>query len=269
MGKHAQVDSVAVRWSDGFVNHDEIKASPCAVMTLDEIEKPTGSCPYLYAWDGRQFRFVTDLLGASPLGLRVTDTKFIDTDLADVAGHLRHHIHFLKRTEFGGQDQGLRKVFDLRLSDPTNAFVVDATGVGTIAVKDPALVRDVAKAHAGNIAIGIDARNGQVAVEGWAKTANVLAIDLARRFEDAGVAALIYTDIARDGTGSGLNLQETAALASAVKIPVIASGGLGSLDDLRALKALAHPNIAGAIAGRALYDGRLDPAAALSLLQGA
>ncbi len=138
--------------------------------------------------------------------------------------------------------------------------------LGTIAVKDPTLVRDVAKAHAGRIAIGVDARNGQVAVEGWAKTANVSAIDLARRFEDAGVAALIYTDIARDGTGSGLNLDETAALASAVKIPVIASGGLGSLDDLRALKALAHPNIAGAIAGRALYDGRLDPAAALALL---
>ena len=138
--------------------------------------------------------------------------------------------------------------------------------LGTIAVKDPTLVRDVAKAHGGRIAVGIDARSGQVAVEGWAKTANISAIDLGRRFEDAGVAALIYTDIARDGTGSGLNLQETVALASAVKIPVIASGGLGSLDDLRALKALAHPNIAGAIAGRAHYDGRLDPAAALALL---
>ncbi len=140
--------------------------------------------------------------------------------------------------------------------------------LGTIAVKDPELVREMAKTHAGRIAVGIDARQGQVAVEGWAKTANTSAINLARRFEDAGVAALIYTDIARDGTGIGLNLEETAALAAAVKIPVIASGGVGSLDDLRALKALAHPNIAGAIVGRALYDGRVDAEAALTLLRG-
>ena len=139
--------------------------------------------------------------------------------------------------------------------------------LGTIAVKDPALVREMAKSHAGRIAVGIDARQGQVAVEGWSAATNVSAVDLARRFEDAGVAAIIYTDIARDGTGTGLNLEETATLASAVKIPVIASGGIGSLDDLRALKALAHPNIAGAIAGRALYDGRLDAAAALAFLQ--
>jgi len=140
--------------------------------------------------------------------------------------------------------------------------------LGTIAVKDPALVREMAKPHAGRIAVGIDARQGQVAVEGWSAATNVSAVDLARRFEDAGVAAIIYTDIARDGTGTGLNLEETATLASAVKIPVIASGGIGSLDDLRALKALAHPNIAGAIAGRALYDGRLDAAAALKLVHG-
>lgn len=137
--------------------------------------------------------------------------------------------------------------------------------LGTIAVKDPALVKEVAKTHAGRIAVGIDARNGHVAVEGWAKTASATAIDLARRFEDSGVAAIIYTDIARDGTGSGLNLEETAAVASAVKIPVVASGGIGSLDDLRALKALNHPNIQGTIVGRALYDGRVDPAAALAL----
>ena len=137
--------------------------------------------------------------------------------------------------------------------------------LGTIAVKDPALVKEVAKSHAGRIAVGIDARGGQVAVEGWAATANVTATDLARRFEDAGVAAIIYTDIARDGTGTGLNLEETAALASAVKIPVIASGGIGSLDDLRALKVLKHANIQGTIIGRALYDGRVDPAAALAL----
>ena len=139
--------------------------------------------------------------------------------------------------------------------------------LGTVAVKDPALVREMAKSHAGRIAVGIDAKQGQVAVEGWAKTANTSAIDLARRFEDAGVAAIVYTDIARDGTGTGLNLEETAALATAVKIPVIASGGVGSLEDIRALKTLAHPNIAGTIIGRALYDGRVDATAALSLLR--
>jgi phosphoribosylformimino-5-aminoimidazole carboxamide ribotide isomerase len=137
--------------------------------------------------------------------------------------------------------------------------------LGTIAVKEPALVKEMAKTHAGRIAVGIDARHGQVAVEGWAKSTHTTAIDLGKRFEDAGVAAIIYTDIARDGTGTGLNLEETAALATAVKIPVVASGGLGSLDDLRALKALAHPNIAGTIIGRALYDGRLDAAAALAM----
>jgi phosphoribosylformimino-5-aminoimidazole carboxamide ribotide isomerase len=137
--------------------------------------------------------------------------------------------------------------------------------LGTIAVKDPALVKEMAKSNPGRIAVGIDARNRHVAVEGWAATHSTTAIDLARRFEDAGVAAIVYTDIARDGTGTGLNLEDTAALASAVKIPIIASGGVGSLDDLRALKAMDHPNIAGAIVGRALYDGRVDPLAALAL----
>jgi phosphoribosylformimino-5-aminoimidazole carboxamide ribotide isomerase len=137
--------------------------------------------------------------------------------------------------------------------------------LGTIAVKDPVLVKEVAKSHAGKIAVGIDARDGYVAVQGWTKSADMTAIDVARRFEDTGVAAIIYTDIARDGTGTGLNLEDTAALASAVKIPVIASGGIGSIEDLRALKALNHPNIQGTIIGRALYDGRLDAAATLAL----
>ena len=137
--------------------------------------------------------------------------------------------------------------------------------LGTIAVKDPALVKEVAKSHAGRVAVGIDARDGFVAVQGWTKSADMTAIDVARRFEDVGVAAIIYTDIARDGTGTGLNLEETAALASAVKIPVVASGGVGSLADLEALKALKHPNIQGTIIGRALYDGRITPSAALAL----
>lgn len=138
--------------------------------------------------------------------------------------------------------------------------------LGTVAVKDPALVRQASKAFPGQIAVGIDAKAGRVAIQGWAEDTDLAAIDLARQFEDAGVACIIYTDIARDGTGTGVNVEETAAIASAVRVPVIASGGIGSLDDLRALKARAHANIRGVICGRALYDGRVDAAQALALL---
>ncbi|MEO1001443.1 MAG: 1-(5-phosphoribosyl)-5-[(5-phosphoribosylamino)methylideneamino]imidazole-4-carboxamide isomerase [Pseudomonadota bacterium] len=139
--------------------------------------------------------------------------------------------------------------------------------LGTAALRDPALVRAAAAAHPGRVAVGIDARGGRVAVEGWAETSDVTALDLARRFEDAGVAALIYTDIARDGAMEGPNVAETAALAEAVAIPVIASGGVSSLADLAALKAAA-PGLDGVISGRALYDGRLDLAEAVALLAG-
>jgi len=137
--------------------------------------------------------------------------------------------------------------------------------LGTVAVRDPDLVRAAARAHPGRIAVGIDARGGRVAVEGWAETTELDATDLARRFEDAGVAAIIYTDIERDGAMQGPNVAATAALARAVSIPVIASGGVSSLDDIRALKASGAP-LDGVISGRALYDGRLDPAEAQRLL---
>ena len=141
--------------------------------------------------------------------------------------------------------------------------------IGTAAVRDPALVRDAARAHPGRIAGGLDARDGNVAVAGWAETSELSALEIAGRFGDAGVAAIIYTDIARDGMLKGLNLDATITLANAVSIPVIASGGLASLDDIRALLAPRAKKLAGAIAGRALYDGRLDAAAALQLIRAA
>jgi phosphoribosylformimino-5-aminoimidazole carboxamide ribotide isomerase len=141
--------------------------------------------------------------------------------------------------------------------------------IGTAAVRDPALVKDAAKKFPGRIAVGLDARDGKVAVEGWAKIAELSALDLARRFEDAGVAAIIYTDIARDGMLRGLNLEATIALADAVAIPVIASGGFASLDDVRELLAPRAKKLAGAIIGRALYDGRLDARAALGMIRAA
>jgi phosphoribosylformimino-5-aminoimidazole carboxamide ribotide isomerase len=139
--------------------------------------------------------------------------------------------------------------------------------IGTAAVHDPALVKDAAKRFPGRIAVGLDARDGKVAVEGWAETSELSALDIAKRFEDAGVAAIIATDIARDGMLKGLNIDATIALADAVSIPVIASGGLASLNDIRALLAPRAKKLAGAIAGRALYDGRLDAAAALQLIR--
>jgi phosphoribosylformimino-5-aminoimidazole carboxamide ribotide isomerase len=138
--------------------------------------------------------------------------------------------------------------------------------LGTVAVRDPALVREACRAFPGRVAVGIDAKGGKVAVEGWAETSELTAIDLARRFEDAGVAAIIYTDIERDGILKGLNLPATAELARATKIPVIASGGLASIDDVRALLRAEYRMLEGAITGRALYDGRVDPKEALALL---
>ncbi|MDQ0316686.1 1-(5-phosphoribosyl)-5-[(5-phosphoribosylamino)methylideneamino]imidazole-4-carboxamide isomerase [Amorphus orientalis] len=141
--------------------------------------------------------------------------------------------------------------------------------LGTAALRDPDLVLAACRAHPNRIAVGIDARGGRVAVEGWAETAETRAVDLARRFEDAGVAAIIYTDIARDGMLAGLNMDETLALADAVDIPVIASGGLNGMDDIERLASDGSARLAGAIAGRALYDGRLDPKAALERLKAA
>jgi phosphoribosylformimino-5-aminoimidazole carboxamide ribotide isomerase len=138
--------------------------------------------------------------------------------------------------------------------------------LGTAAVKTPELVREACRAFPGRVVVGIDARDGRVAVEGWAEASATAALDLAQSFEDAGVAAIVYTDIERDGALAGVNVGATQTLAAALSIPVIASGGVASLDDIAALMAIAKDGVEGVICGRALYDGRIDPKSALALV---
>jgi phosphoribosylformimino-5-aminoimidazole carboxamide ribotide isomerase len=145
---------------------------------------------------------------------------------------------------------------------------IDRVVLGTAALRDPELVRRAAADFPGRIVVALDARGGRVAVEGWATTSEVGIVELARRFADAGVAAVVYTDISRDGTLGGIDAEATADVARRVEIPLIASGGVGSLADIAALKAHELDGIAGIICGRALYDGRVDPAAALRLAAG-
>ncbi|MBK8174299.1 MAG: 1-(5-phosphoribosyl)-5-[(5-phosphoribosylamino)methylideneamino]imidazole-4-carboxamide isomerase [Rhodospirillales bacterium] len=138
--------------------------------------------------------------------------------------------------------------------------------LGTLALRYPDLVRSACADFPGRIAVGIDARDGRVAVQGWSEQSEISAFDLARRFEDAGVAAIIFTDIGRDGVMGGPNIEATADLARAISIPVILSGGISSLDDLHAVKANGDGIVAGVVCGRALYDGRIDPAEAVAVL---
>ncbi|WP_327626074.1 1-(5-phosphoribosyl)-5-[(5-phosphoribosylamino)methylideneamino]imidazole-4-carboxamide isomerase [Aurantimonas sp. A3-2-R12] len=161
---------------------------------------------------------------------------------------------------------GIRTLADIeRWLDKGLARVI----LGTVAVRDPDLVKQAARSFPGRIAVGVDAKGGKVAVEGWAETSALTAIDLARRFEDAGVAAIIYTDIDRDGVLAGINWESTIDLAEAMSIPVIASGGLASLADVVRLTMPDAHKLEGAISGRALYDGRIDAREALKVLQGA
>ncbi len=155
---------------------------------------------------------------------------------------------------------------DMRTIDGWLAKGIARVIIGTAAWRDPDLVREAARLNPGRIAVGIDARDGLVAVEGWARTAQISALDLSRRFEDAGVAAIIYTDISRDGVMKGLNIEATLALANALSIPVIASGGLASMADVTRLLQPDCIKLEGAITGRALYDGRLDPGEALKAI---
>jgi phosphoribosylformimino-5-aminoimidazole carboxamide ribotide isomerase len=136
--------------------------------------------------------------------------------------------------------------------------------LGTAALKNPAFVREAARAFPGRIVVGADARGGKVATEGWAQTSDLAPADLVRRFEDVGVAAVLFTDVDGDGLLGGVNVEATASLARTVRIPVIASGGVGGIDDIDRLLAADEPNIDGVVIGRALYDGRIDPADALA-----
>jgi phosphoribosylformimino-5-aminoimidazole carboxamide ribotide isomerase len=141
--------------------------------------------------------------------------------------------------------------------------------LGTAALKDPALVRAACRQFPGRIAVGIDAKDGFVAVEGWAETSSIAPLDLARQFEDAGVAAIIFTDISRDGAMEGPNIDATVELAGAISIPVIASGGVSSMDDLKNIKVIGEGKLEGVIAGRAVYDGSVDPKDAGALVEAA
>jgi len=176
----------------------------------------------------------------------------------------------------GAAVQAIRQAVDLRIQlgggirdraaiDNWLSLGIERVVLGTAALRDPALVREAAAAYPGRIVVGIDARDGHVAVEGWAETSDIAAVTLARRFADAGVAAIVYTDIARDGAMTGVDAAAIGGFARFVELPVIASGGVASLADIAALKAYQADGVAGVICGRALYDGRLDAKAALLL----
>jgi phosphoribosylformimino-5-aminoimidazole carboxamide ribotide isomerase len=170
----------------------------------------------------------------------------------------------LKRVKFPVQLGG--GIRDMATVDAWLAKGIARVIIGTAAVRNPDFVKAAAKAYPGKVAVGIDARDGMVAVEGWAETSKLSVLDLGKRFEDAGVAAIIYTDIARDGMLQGLDMTGTRQLAQALSIPVIASGGLASIEDVKELLEPKNRVIAGAITGRALYDGRLDAKAAIALV---
>ena len=204
-----------------------------------------------FAEQGFSWLHVVDLDGAfagAPMNAAAVDAILAQVDIpVQLGGGIRE-----MRTLEGWLEKGVARVI-----------------IGTAAVRDPAFVHEAARRHPGRIAVGIDAKDGRVAVAGWAETSSMTAEDLGRRFEDAGVSAIIYTDIARDGILKGLNIEMTVALAEAVSIPVIASGGLASIEDVHRLLEPDCAMLAGALTGRALYDGRIDPRAALFAIRAA
>jgi len=230
-------DGLAVRLEQG----DMARAT---IFSRDPAEQA-----YAFELAGFEYLHIVDLDGAfagKPVNGRAVDRILEATNIRiQLGGGIRDLA-----TVEGWLDKGVNRVI-----------------IGTAAVRDPALVRQAAAQYPGRVAVGLDARDGKVAVQGWSESSELTALEIARRFEDAGVAAIIYTDIARDGMLKGLNLDATIALADAISIPVIASGGLASIDDVKAMLEPRAANLQGAIAGRALYDGRLNAAEALALIR--
>ncbi len=235
----------------------DLKDGQCVRLKLGDMEQVTvfnddpAAQAIAFEDAGFEWLHLVDLNGAfegRPVNAGAVEAIL---DAVDIPAQLGGGIRDMQTIE-GWLERGIRRVI-----------------LGTVAVRDPDLVRQACRAFPGQVAIGIDARGGRVAVEGWAETSELTAIDLARRFEDAGAAAIIYTDIDRDGVLKGLNIPATLELAQAVSIPVIASGGLASMDDIRRLLEPDCAILEGAISGRALYDGRIDWQEALALINSA
>jgi phosphoribosylformimino-5-aminoimidazole carboxamide ribotide isomerase len=235
----------------------DLKDGECVRLLYGDMDKATvfnkdpAAQAEAFERQGFTYLHVVDLDGAfagKPMNASAVDSILARVKMpVQLGGGIRD-----LRTVEGWLDKGIARVI-----------------IGTAAVRDPDFVREAARRFPGQIAVGIDARDGKVAVAGWAEATEMDVIDLGRRFEDAGVAAIIYTDISRDGALKGLNVESTLALAEAISIPVIASGGLASLADVERLLEPDCAKLEGAITGRALYDGRLDPQAALALVRGA
>jgi phosphoribosylformimino-5-aminoimidazole carboxamide ribotide isomerase len=234
----------------------DLKDGQCVRLKLGEMSQATvfnddpGAQARAFETQGFQYLHVVDLNGA--FAGKPVNAPAVEAILRSV----------VMPVQLGGGIRDLATV-EIWLTKGIRRVIL-----GTAALRDPNMVREACRWFPGRVAVGIDARGGRVAVQGWAETSGLSAVDLARRFEDAGVAAIVYTDIDRDGVLKGLNLPATLALADAVSIPVIASGGLAGLDDIRALLQPQYAKLEGAITGRALYDGRLDARAALALIAG-
>ncbi len=237
----------------------DLKDGQCVRLKLGEMDQATvynddpAAQATAFADLGFPWLHVVDLNGA--FAGRSVNGAAVEAILAAVSGRMK--------VQLGG---GIR---DLAAIEGWLAKGLARVILGTVAVRDPALVKEACRLFPGRVVVGIDAKGGRVAVEGWAEGSELTAIDLAKKFEDAGVAAIVYTDIDRDGILKGLNMPSTLELARAVSIPVIASGGLASIDDVRAMLAPEARILEGAITGRALYDGRLDPKEALALIAAA
>ena len=234
----------------------DLKDGKCVRLKLGEMdsatvynESPSGQA-LAFERQGFSWLHVVDLNGAfegqSVNGAAVEAILETTSNPVQLGGGIRTLVHIESWLE-----KGLARVI-----------------LGTVAVRDPDLVKEACRRFPGQIAVGIDARGGKVAVEGWAEASQLGVVELAQRFEGAGVAAIIYTDIDRDGVLAGINWASTIALAEAVSIPVIASGGLASMEDIHRMTMPDAARLEGAISGRALYDGRIDPVAALAVLKG-